>query len=549
MSGKYFAFKQNPLFFMRPFLTCVPFLFLMVFLFCPGHSSAQMTRDSVEKITVKVLEKQNAPYDSFFNRLESMTDTFSFQFNLFVGVFGLMSAFFFLFQVRLGNQENKRMNEINEAYKVSIERTTSFIGSYEQLIKLKETAQEINEKQALEKARLTKIRLEKQTDLNGKAMRLLANEVLNANYGSTFFRDDAVRMFRSFFVEANTSIGFLAGEEDAKRYWNGDIYFLMGLDQFLEKQPRDTARFLAECMEKSSGFVASPPNVEMSEVLFPEKSRLAEQGGIEGWNKRLQSVCYFYLGQNQYRLGEFQEASASFENALLLSSNSIDAIFFKYQAKFWDKDFKSLDALTQELEHSADLYLSNIPLTEERLRAPLKARLYMKLGDFCMFENKDIPNALEYYHKSNKLVEGLDRDMPEGYAQVVPMCHFRFALSLNIARSKAGTTQFPEISETDLFESAEREIILIVPRVSNPETRYILFYMLAHSQYVLGRTTNEILRSLDEAYEAFGKYCSHKDFKGYSPISNSMLPKMQIENEINEFRKQILEKQSPIEGA
>ncbi|MEQ1746073.1 MAG: hypothetical protein ABMA02_11645 [Saprospiraceae bacterium] len=508
-------------------------------------SVQQISQDTgLERRVKEIIATERLPYDRFFTSLEGMNGTYSQQFDKFLGLFTCLGLVFLVFQIQLGSQENKRMNEVNDAYKASIERTTAFIGSYEQLIKLKETAQEIEEKRALEERRFQKFRSDRQTYLNAKAMRLVATGVFNVNYGSTFFGGDTVKMFKNFFVEANALISSFSEDEESKKYWNGDIEFLLGLDQFLEQQPVDTALHLSNAIEKTTGFLNTPPTVGLSEVLFPETKHLADNGGVEGWNNKLRSICYFYQGQNQYRLNELNDSQAvnSFECALKFNPAFIDAIFMMFQAKLWNNGFVTPGALTliDEMKGALESAIEKISNLESGTKMAIQARMFMKFGDFCMVDNKEISTALTHYHESYKLIQQLGKDLPEGYAQVAPMCYFRFAHSLGIAKLKI----YDKLDKQILFEMAEKECNLIAQSITNPETRYILFYMLAHCQKELDRDLSTILRSIDEAFKSFEEYCSHLKFHGYSPISNSMLTKTQIEHEMKAFRKLILESRS-----
>ncbi|MFN0213534.1 MAG: tetratricopeptide repeat protein [Saprospiraceae bacterium] len=516
----------------------------------------------------EIIANENKPYDRFFDGLDGMSTTMSYSLGGISILFGIISLVLLGLQVVTTRREQKKMDEMNKFFQDSIrsqtdennkllkavienvDKTTSFIGSYQQLILIKESAEQIRKKQKLAKQKKKKELRKRQTDLNGEAMRLL-EDVFSANYSSTLFSESEKDSFRLF---AQKWAGLEEDIDLEVKYSNNGAYFLCGLHLFLINQPKNAAEYLLKSIEVSDRLASDFTKISAGEIadIFPQNTESYKKYEQEGWVKKVRSYAAFYLGRTHYLQGKYTESIRSFDRVLADFPNEIDAIFYKFQAIFWRDEFGSLSELQNEftgLVNSAITHKSGEFSTAAQ--AMLLARLNMKLGDFCMHSNpvgdkydRGIPDALSFYFNAYEEILGLEGAIPEGYSPIEPMVNFNFGKAIKLANEKnlPLPAKIPKgIDYLTLFDRARKLIKLIGIEIENKETLYILQYMLSKCQEELDNL-GEAEKAIDEAFKAFSAYCSHHKYRGYSPIVNSMLPQDKLKSEILAHRESIIKK-------
>lgn len=427
----------------------------------------------------------------------------------------------------------------------NIDQTTKFIESYTNLMEIQKDAASIREElerfKRQEGERHQTI-LDHQKEKNAKAMRLIKT-VFKANFGASFFNNFDRGKFHGFFVEMSPHLVSLESGDEMEMNWNADVYFLIGLNHFLDGQSRDAEKYLEKAISKADGFIKNPP--ENTGILFPERDLLAEHGGVDGWNKMLHSKCAFYSGVNHYRLGRFTLATKEFEKAIQYAPKEREPQFLLYQSRYWDRAFDHLPAAMQEMASLSKMIESD-GQKDEKTKKMLLARLYKKIGDFYLpsekddryVAEKDLKKALEWYEKAYNLVQEVNGDLqniPQGHTQFVPMVYF----ALGKALKSAGKSK-PKSPES-LFKETETLCEQVIPDIQNPETRYILYYTLAYCQHQLGRH-REAGFSIANALVELDRFCSNPNYYGYSPINNIMLPSHELKNELNAFKQELFKR-------
>lgn len=501
-------------------------------------------------------------FDKFFDSIEGIISPYSLIFTVISIVFTLISIALLVLQVLVTRRDNRIMDELRKNYEDSIRKqdennskllnavvgninqTTTFIGSYDSLLKLQEDAKKIqdrlNDFEQREKDH-KKAFEEIQKDKNGKAMRLIEG-ALKANFGSTYFSNYDLPKFNSFVIEVTPYLATM-GEGDQASDWNGDVFFVLGLNQFLSGQARDAEKYFATAIKKIEGFLKETPS-DLA-VLFPEKDRYAEYGGIEGWNRILLGKCLFYMGLNHYRLGKFALAAEEFGKGLQHSPNDFDINFLIFQSKYWGRLFGRLpDALEQMERLEKDI--QNLSAKDEKSKRMILARLYKKIGDFYLpsalddryKQDKSPEKALFYYEKAYGVVQDLNgelKNVPREYSHIVPMVYF----SLGKALMEAGMTT-PQ-NPMHLFGETERICEQVIVNIKNPETRYILYYTMSYCCHLQGQN-REAGYNIALALTEMDNFCANPDFYGYSPINNIMLPSPELRDELNAFKLKLFQR-------
>jgi tetratricopeptide (TPR) repeat protein len=532
---------------------------------------------------VTTLEQEGGVYKEFFEKLDGVTSVFSTFMEWVAVLVGIISVIIIGFQTLAFRRDERILKDMRESqqrsfdlyeessrkllrvidemrdnYRESIEsqeqsnsrlmdavirntgKTTDFIASYENLIAIKTTSEGLNkeiqqikdEKEAIARAQKAKI-----VELNGKAMRL-TESVFKSNFSSTFFGDYEDKAFNAFYIEIAPYISLTESNKELEKNWNADVYFIMGLNFFLNKQSKDADIYLKKSFERVEGFVKSQP--ENSDVLFPERKLYESYGGNDGWNKLLKSKCAFYAGLNHYRLGEFIPAIPKFEEAFKDFPDEIDPQFFYYQSQYWAK---KLDNFAKSVEKMAAL--SNIiesdSQKDERTKKMALARLYKKIGDFYLpsliddryAKEKNLQDALKHYKNAYEVFQGVNWELQNiPGSQLVPMVYFSLGKAL-----KDASESWKE-SPDDLFKKSIFTCNQVIGNVKNPETKYILFYTLAYCQHQLGLVEGAKY-SITFALIELEIFCSNLNYFGYSPVNNSMLPAQQLREELNAFKLEI----------
>jgi tetratricopeptide (TPR) repeat protein len=523
--------------------------------------------DEVEE-RIAYLEQEGKVYDKFFDKLEGMTSSFS-TYLAWLSIFlAFVSAVMLVFQIAATRRDSKAMEDMRSSYiasmkaqednnkklldfvTINIQKTSDFIGSYENLIKIKQASEEVNNRIALidkkEKERIDYLIII-QKKLNGKALRLMES-VFKVSYGSTFFDNSELKKFDSFFIEANTHYALVNENPVVEKYWNGSIDFIMGLSQFLSNQPIDTEKNLKSAIEKIAELEKSPPTVEDMEILFPDSDLYSKHGGKENWNKKLKNKCNFYLGLMTYRQGRFKDSTKYFMDSLSDFPNDIDSIFYLFQARYWGNQFNNklsilIEDITTEITNAIQMQ-TELDRDEAIM---INARLLTKIGDFCLnitksaTTDKSPKDSTLYYNEGYRLIQEVNgnlQNIPKRLSQVVPLNYFGFAKS--VQKSESNETN-PKLTHTDLYRQAKLSALWVIGSIENKETRYILRYIVSYCHEQLGESEDAI-KTIDLAIEDFKEYYAHVDYFGYSPISNTMQSKSNLENEILEYRKSLLNK-------
>jgi tetratricopeptide (TPR) repeat protein len=221
---------------------------------------------------------------------------------------------------------------------------------------------------------------EVQKDKNGKAMRLIKS-AFKTNLGSSYFNEYERGKFNSFYIEMSPHISLVDSDDETEINWNADVYFLMGLNQFLSGQSKDAEKYLKKAARQVEGFIKSLP--ENTDILFPEREQFAAYNGLDGWNKMLHSKCAFYIGLNHYRLGKFLLAISDFEKALQYAPNEIDPQFLLFQSRYWSETFENFPKAMEDMALLSETINADSQ-KDEKAKKMLLARLYKKIGDFYL---------------------------------------------------------------------------------------------------------------------------------------------------------------------
>jgi tetratricopeptide (TPR) repeat protein len=535
-----------------------------LFAWDPPIDSTKVQIDSLNR-KLELLSKRNELFDNFYSSLEGLHAMYGYHLTWFSVILTVLAGFSIVFQFVATKRENDALRDLKNTFIESshsqqgnndrliekvgknIEATTGFIEAYQSMIDMRSESENLKNAVGLlqkeEEIRKNKV-IEEQRSINAKAIRLM-NVVFASKFGSAYFNTREIKSFEEFYIQVNSHLPDLSKYPDIEKLCNGNVYFIMGLNNFLSNQTRDANRYLQLAKTRFDRLATSSISPEDEEIMYSEMPFDILSDRKNNWDKQSLSKTNFYLGVNQYKIGEFMYAKAYFEEAIKNLTSDIDSAFFLFQSKYWSKDFNSLAALIEEFYTVTNETINKNTEIDVTTLKMLNARLQTKIGDFCNHNESggkfDIgkSKAIEYYKVAFQIIQevnGTLSNIPKTLGQIVPMNYYGLA---NAIQGKSVNLNDQDYSPLDLYAEAEKASIWMVQSIDNQETQYILHYIIADCAFKRG-AFREALQSIDLAIERFKGYYPSGNNKSYSPVRNLMLPKGELEDDLIEFRKKIL---------
>lgn len=516
---------------------------------------------------VTLLSEKNVLNDNFFGSLEGLHSTYAYHLTWFSVILTVLAGFSIVFQFVATKRENDALKDLKNTFIESthsqqgnndkliekvvknIEATTGFIEAYQSMIDMRAESKNIKDAvnllQKEEEMRKKKV-VEEQKAINAKAIRLM-DIVFSSKYGSSYFNSRDIKSFEEFYIQVNSYLPDISKYPDIEMLCNGNVYFIMGLSNFLSNQTKDANKYLNLAKARFDRLTTSDISAYDEEILYFGMPFDIRNDRKNNWDKKSLNKTNFYLGVNQYKQGEFMSSKTYFDEAIKNSPNDIDAVFFLFQSKYWGKDFNSLAALVKEFDNLTNETLNKNIEVDSPSRKMIISRLETKIGDFCSHNSKedrfDIGkiDALDHYKIGFQLIQevnGTLSNIPKIFGQIVPMNYYGFANSI---QGKSIKINEREYNAQDLYSEAEKAAIWMIQSIDNQETKYILQYIAADCLFKRF-AFKDALQCIDLAIDRFKSYYPSGNNKAYSPIKNLMFSKGELEEELIDFRKQILKK-------
>lgn len=544
------------------------FLFLILTGLCTGGpppTAVDSLRLQSLENQVKLLAEKNDMYDRFYGSLEGLHSMYQYHLTWFSVILTILAGFSIVFQFVATKRENDALRDLKNNFIESsqsqqgnndklvekvgknIEATTGFIEAYQSMIDMRTESENLKNAVSLlqkeEEVRKNKV-IEDQKNINAKAIRLM-DLVFASKYGSAYFNSRDIKSFEEFYIQVNSHLPDLSKYPDIEKLCNGNVYLLMGLSNFLSNQAKDANKYLKLAKDRFDRLAMSVISPDDEEILYYEMPFDVRNDRKKNWDKRSLSKANFYLGINQYKLGEFMHAKAYFDEAIKSAADDIDSVFFLYQSKYWGKDFNSLAALVNEMDTTINETMNKSTEIDGATRKMIIARLKTKIGDFCNHTSTedrfdlDKMVAINYYKEGHQMiyeVNGTLSNIPKTLGHIVAMNYYGLANSIQEDKVVLEERVY---STLDLYAEAEKAAIWMVQSIDNQETQYLLHYIAADCLFKRA-AFREALQSVDLAIDRFKNYYPSSKNKAYSPINNLMFAKEELEEELIEFRKQVL---------
>lgn len=441
-------------------------------------------------------------------------------------------------------EDMKRQEEKNsgliDSVRQNISETTALITSYKDLISLQKIAEELRERQNDSIKSLK----EEQIRINSAAIRQSHRAFIEEKAG--LYLDYWKGDFEVFYDEATAFI------RESKLYpmksgLNADAYLIIGLHLSMSGgQIKSAEKNYEKAIAEAKKYLEISLTLEDKELLFPDDARQYYDGiGITEWSRKLIARVYYFLGLGYYRLGGYDAARRNFEQSKAYVRSDVDAWFFYFQSQYWGMLYPDSNSWTKEMLEFEGQINTTWDELGQGVSDMIKSRLWMKMGDFIVkagpsnrysaLKNNEI--ALSYYEKSYQLVNSYLEDAPNGFEHIIPMVYYRYGRTIKTMLDEGFDLNNHPLWK-EVYTSTEVLCEHFDMRIQNPETQYLVKYVLADTQKTIGKVEDARI-NVRMAYDFLKDYCSNPLFEGYSPVSNQMLRRDDLYKELDDFNRSL----------
>ena len=327
-------------------------------IFCQQDSSIQNIDSLFQQMnkiqeTIKEMETRGDTYERLFKSIMPIAG----------GVFTIFTLFFAFSQwlqttssrketdryLKLVGDQNEKLNKqvveyqeymrnqdenlqgFMERVKENIQRTTDFVSTLDDMVKLSPKAQDIEKKinnliheeedrvreaqRILEEKKLRDLNTVQR--LNAKAIRI-SDQINKSNFSSIY----NIGQYRELSNQITPIIAL--DNEDQIKYFNACIYFVVALDLINQGQYKDAIHYLDEAQLKANEKISE----EFREVQYPEEDIINDAGGIEEWNKKLINAIYFHRALVYFRKAQYVESEIYFREATEVDKKDYSSTYF-----------------------------------------------------------------------------------------------------------------------------------------------------------------------------------------------------------------------------